>query len=71
MRGMRFEQTRSGHDVYHQRYVRVGHIGHCACARMPGVRFTESGPGRIWAQHSGSYKNKLGMRVHIYFNLLI
>ena len=52
---MRFEETRPGRDVYHQRYVRADKSGHCAraCARMRGVCFAEYGPGRIWAHDTG------------------
>jgi len=39
---MRFEETWPGRDVCHQRYVREDRSGHCACARMRGVRFAES-----------------------------
>ena len=49
MRGLRFEETRSGRDVCHQRYVREDKSGHCPCARLRGMRFNESGLGRICA----------------------
>ena len=53
---MRFEETRPGLDVCHQRYVRAAKSGHCACASMrgnKGMRFAESGHGRIWAHVTG------------------
>ena len=46
-RSMCFEETRPGRDVFHQRHDREDNSGHCACALMRGMRFAQSGPGRV------------------------
>lgn len=49
MRRIRFVEIRPGCDVRHQCYTGADENGHCVCARMRGMRFAESGPGRISA----------------------
>jgi len=60
MLGMRFDKTLPGRDVCHQRYVRTTENGHYACACMRGMRFAESGRGRIWVHVPGASLGVLG-----------
>ena len=53
MRRTWFGETRPVCDVRHQRYIGADKNVHCLCARMRGMRFAESGPGRISAHVTG------------------